>query len=202
VVFVGSLIARKGVDVLLDAWTEVHARHAEARLFLVGRDDFEDGSEDRRFLDERFASLPAGVRASIQRTGVRDDPERFLGAADVFVFPSRREGFGSVIIEAMACGLPCVVARLEGITDFLFSAPIQAGDSMTGETGDGVVVPQGDARSLANALLALLARPRWAAAIAAAGLRTARERFDFDGVIAPAYERLYQDLVPGGAGRG
>jgi glycosyltransferase involved in cell wall biosynthesis len=202
IVFVGSLIERKGIDVLLDAWARVHAQRPDARLLLVGPDTFEPGSHDRRFLDGRFAALPSAARAAVQRTGVRDDPERLLASADIFVFPSRREGFGSVIIEAMACGVPSVVARLDGITDFLFAAPIQAGATASGQAGDGIVVPQQDASCLADIVLRLLAEPRWARAIGLAGLDTVRERFDFDTAIAPAYGDLYARLTTRGPGRG
>jgi glycosyltransferase involved in cell wall biosynthesis len=201
-VFVGSLIERKGVDVLLAAWALVHQRRADARLVMVGRDDFPDGSPDRRFLDERVSLLPSAVRGTIHLAGLRDDPEHVLGAADAFAFPSRREGFGSAIIEAMACELPCVVARIDGITDFLFSAPIQAHEAKSHGPGDGIVVPQEDAAGLAGVLLELFQEPRWAGEIAASARRTANDRFDFDRVIAPAYEDLYRRLLTRDDGRG
>ena len=200
-IFVGSLIERKGLDVLLAAWTMVHGRRPDARLLLVGLDDFAPGSHEQQFLEQQLSLAPPAVRATISRTGLRQDPERLLGAADVFAFPSRREGFGSAIIEAMACGLPCVVARMDGITDFLFSAPIQFDAPAGRAKGDGIVVPQGDAESLARALLDLFDQPAWAAEIAATGMRTARDRFDLDRVIAPAYEQLYASLIGGGSRR-
>jgi glycosyltransferase involved in cell wall biosynthesis len=195
VVFVGSLIERKGIDVLLAAWAQVHAQRPEARAVLVGRSEFPQGSGEGRFLEEHLSKLSAPARSAVRVVGLRDDPERFLGAADAFAFPSRREGFGSVIIEAMACGLPCVVAQLEGITDFVFDAPVQADELGTGRTGDGIVVPQNDAHALSSSLLSLFADPAKAAAIAAAGLQRARAGFDFDRTIAPAYEQLYTHLT-------
>lgn len=192
-VFVGSLIERKGIDVLLAAWATVHALQPAAHLLLVGLDDFPAGSEEQRFLDHQLSLLPEGARAAVRRVGLRDDPERFIGAADAFVFPSRREGFGSVIIEAMACGLPCIVANLAGITDFVFSSPIR--ENEPGAIGDGIVIPQGDAAALASAALMLFNEPRRAADIGAAGLRRARERFDLDQIIAPAFLKLYADTI-------
>ena len=78
-----------------------------------------------------------------------------MQAADVFVFPSRREGFGTVMVEAMACGLPCVVTELPGITDFIFGA--------SGERG--VIVQQEDDRALAAAVVSVLADPARSARI-------------------------------------
>ena len=191
IVFVGSLIERKGIDVLLAAWAIVHERRPDARLVLVGRDAFEPASDERRFLDAQLSRLPPAARDAIRRVGLRDDPERLLGAGDVFAFPSRREGFGSVIIEAMACGVPSVVARLDGITDMIFSAPIE---SSSEGLGDGVVVPQDDSLALAGALLDLFNRPEHAARVAGAGLERARTSFSLDEVVAPAYARLYGSL--------
>ena len=141
IVFVGSLIHRKGIDVLFRAWSEVSAVRPDAHLVLVGRNQFPADSGDARFLEEQLAQVPAPAEPRVYQTGVCDDVNRWLQAADLFVFPSRREGFGSVMVEAMACGLPCVVTDLPGITDFIFGAD---GDR-------GLVVPQEDHTAFAAA---------------------------------------------------
>jgi glycosyltransferase involved in cell wall biosynthesis len=200
VVFVGSLIERKGIDVLLSAWACVHAERPDARLVLVGKDRFPPHSPEDRFLASQFAQLPRSAAASIHSLGLRDDPERWMGAADAFVFPSRREGFGTVTIEAMACELPCVVTPLDGITDLVFAAP-GCGPSGPVLPGDGIVVPQDDVPALAAALLGLLASPDRGRTIGAAARSRVENAFDIDRVIAPAYEELYRSLLPpGGTG--
>jgi glycosyltransferase involved in cell wall biosynthesis len=200
VVFLGSLIERKGIDVLLSAWERIHRARPAASLWLVGRDRFEDDPGAGRFLERCFASLPASALARVRRFGVRDDPARLLQAADVFVFPSRREGFGTAIIEAMACALPSVVAELRGITDYIFAPAGAAG------AASGVVVAQADAAALADAVLALLADGARAAAIGAAARQRACERFAI-GRIAEEYLAWYGEVIgarsvasPGGAG--
>ena len=185
VAFVGSLIERKGIDVLLAAWARIHAREPAARLVLVGRDRFEDDATAEAFLSGALGGLPASAAGSVVRTGVRQDAERFLQAADVFLFPSRREGFGTAIIEAMACGLPCVVAELPGITDFIFSESTEA--------AGGIVVRQEDPVALADAALTLLSTPDRAAAIGAAGRARVRARFDIE-QIADQYLSWYAAL--------
>jgi glycosyltransferase involved in cell wall biosynthesis len=186
VAFLGSLVERKGIDLLLAAWARIHARQPSAHLVLVGRDRFEDDATADAFLRRAFEVLPASASRSVTRVGVRHDAERFLQAADVFLFPSRREGFGTAIIEAMACGLPCVVAELPGITDFIFSGSSQA--------AGGIVVRQEDAVALADAALELLANPERARALGAAARARAAERFAID-AVADQYLSLYAALL-------
>ncbi len=187
VAFVGSLIERKGIDVLLGAWEKVHARADDATLMLVGPDRFADDAGADAFLARNLERLPAAARERVVRLGVRDDVAACLRAADVFAFPSRREGFGTVMIEAMATGLPCVVAELPDITDFIFD----------GEGESGIVVPQDDADALAAAVSALLADPDRRRAMGRAARRRAGERFSVQRV-ADAYLAFYAELAHGG----
>jgi len=186
IVFVGSLIHRKGIDVLLRAWPEVCAARPEARLVLVGRNQFLERSADARFLEQQLAQVPAGAQSKVHQVGVCDDVDRWLQAADLFVFPSRREGFGTVMIEAMACGLPCIVTEQPGITDFIFGA---AGDR-------GVVVPQENHAALAAAVLEMLRHPERAAKIGLAARDDVIRRFDIEQISA-RYVDYYTDLIAG-----
>lgn len=192
VAFVGSLIKRKGIDLLLRAWATVHERHPAATLVLIGRDDFEPDSDDDVFLRQAVSSLPAGVAASIVQLGLRDDTADLLRCADVFAFPTRREGFGSVIIEAMACGLPCVVTRLEGITDMIFAAPLTSG-TCPGQA-DGVVVAQEDAGAIAAQIDHLLASPQARSKIGDAARARAVAEYDFTR-ITDQYLDVYEQLA-------
>lgn len=192
VAFLGSLIHRKGLDVLLAAWPTVQAVLPEARLLLIGHDAFAARSPEQQFLETCLAAVPADVRPSIIRTGVQEDPAQMLGAADAFVLPTRREGFGTAIIEAMACGLPPIVTRLDGITDFIFGQPVPP---QTTARGDGIVVPQEDDGVLAAEIIALLSDPGRMRAIGAAARARACERFEINGIVAPAYEAVYDTVV-------
>ena len=182
--FIGSLIHRKGIDVLLRAWAQIHAVRPDAHLVLVGKHRFRGDPESERFLANEIARLPRTAAAHMHQLGVRHDVSRLLRAADLFLFPSRREGFGMVMIEAMACGLPCVVAALPGITNFVF-----------GDDGSaGIIVPQADPGALVAAANTILASPDRAAEMG----RRARERavghFDIER-ITDRYTAYYAELI-------
>ena len=123
-----------------------HRSHPEAHLVLVGKEQFPEDDAAAGWLAREWSRLPPAPRRHV-RVGVRSDVGRYLQASDLSVFPSRREGFGTVIIEAMACGLPCIVAELPGITDYIFD----------GDGSDGLVIAQDDQAALARAMQALLA---------------------------------------------
>lgn len=107
--FVGRLNRDKGVTDLLQAFAEISHRHSAAHLLLVGPD--EDG------YDARIANLPEALRQRVHRVGFTSQPERCMAVSDVICLPSYREGFGSVLIEAAAGGLPAVASRIYGISD-------------------------------------------------------------------------------------
>ncbi len=105
-VYAGQLSLRKGIPLLLQAWEAADLRDAE--LELVGMWQL---AADKR------AALPRGVnwRPPCSREVLR---ERFR-AADVFVFPSYFEGFGLVLLEAMACGLPAIASEATAAPDIM-----------------------------------------------------------------------------------
>ncbi|HKB05963.1 MAG TPA: glycosyltransferase family 4 protein [Gemmataceae bacterium] len=153
------LMHRKGLDVLLDAWERVTAERpgADYRLLLLGTGN--DAAELRRRL---AADRPRRVVWRDQYVNDRAFIRQFLAAADVYVFPSRHEGFPVAPVEAMAAGLPVIAGDAPGAADIL------AG----GEAVGGILVPVGDVRALATALATLLDDPARCQALG----RCARER--------------------------
>ena len=109
VVGLGRLVPIKGFDLLARALPAVVAQIPSARVLLVG-----DGAE-RAHLGVIAASM--GVAERLQMTGETTDVASYLAAADVVAVPSRNEGMGRVIVEAMALGLPVVATAVGGIPD-------------------------------------------------------------------------------------
>lgn len=136
-------IRTKGLDVLLEAWKVVCSERPERDilLMLVGSGNGSD------MLDEQIhrTAVPH-IRWIRDYVLDRVQIRQYLSAADVYVFPSRREGFPVAPLEAMACGLPIVAASAPGVADILDE----------GAKSGGLVVPVGDATSLAKNLGLLL----------------------------------------------
>lgn len=129
--FVGGICARKDVAFLIDALPGTRRGGASVRLLVVGPDLEPDYAQAQR---ARASAIGDGA---VIFTGFLADPTPAYCAADVFVFASREEGFGNVLIEAMAAGLPVVSRLLPGVTDsfitdgesgFLFSDGKTYGD--------------------------------------------------------------------------
>ncbi len=107
--FVGRLAIDKGLRDLSSAFADQAFVFPQIHLMIVGPD--EDG------LGAEFAALSLRYPGRVHRIGFTSRPEDFMSASDIFCLPSYREGFGSVIIEAAAAGIPTIASRIYGITD-------------------------------------------------------------------------------------
>ena len=172
--FVGGLCARKDVRFLVRNHPPELGR---LHLLLVGPvlDDAYAAA-----LAHEIAASPAAGRIHLH--GYMDDPSPAYAAADIFVFASRSEGFGNVLLEAMAHALPVVARRLPGITDSF----IQHG--ATGVLFD-------TAAEYASAVRRLVAHPAERRALGAAARRSACTQFDLPS-IASRYAGLYAAQRP------
>ncbi len=117
IICMARLDYQKGIDVLLHAWGRMMRAPAEwranlkPRLFLAGEGAF------RPQLEQIVAGL--GISDSVKFLGLRTDVVDLLQQSWGFALPSRYEGMPSALLEAMACGLPCVAARVSGSEDII-----------------------------------------------------------------------------------
>lgn len=111
--FVGRLNVDKGVLDLATAFGQLACQHGHIHLAFVGPDE-----EGMRPKIEALCGAP-DVRERLHFSGFTPKPELVMPAADVVCLPSYREGFGMVIIESAAIGLPAIASRIYGITDAL-----------------------------------------------------------------------------------
>jgi glycosyltransferase involved in cell wall biosynthesis len=169
IVYTGRLLRGKGLDVLLAAFGRVAARQPQAHLVLVGSGAGQALSVEGPLQEQARA---AGLLERVTFTGRVDNVQEYLQAADVFAFPSLFEALGLSLVEAAACGLPCVGSRTGGIVDV-----IEHGRS-------GFLCAPGDAEALAAALETLLADAAQREAFGRRGLAIARTRFDLEDSVA------------------
>ncbi len=106
---VARLVPFKNHICLLEAIAELQRANYKIMLWLVGDGPLEDE------LRERVCAL--GIEDCVHFLGFRRDVLQLLHGADIFVFPSYNEGFGLVLLEAMACGLPVVACRAQAIPE-------------------------------------------------------------------------------------
>jgi glycosyltransferase involved in cell wall biosynthesis len=178
VVAVGRQEPQKGLDVLLGAVPVVRARHPGLRVLVAGR-------EGRASPALRDAMRAGDIAGTVTFLGMRDDVPDLLAAADVFAFPSRSEGAGGTLLEAMALEAPIVTSDLATL-------------HQTVDDSVALLVRPDDARALAAGIVAVLDDPAAATARASAG----RARFEAEFTIgsgARRMARLYEDV--GGARR-
>lgn len=136
---VASLTRRKGHDVLINALAPL--RHLPWQARFVGGRDFDPPWSDE--LQRQVNRL--GLHSRIDFAGPVEDTQREFQRADLFVLPSRYEGYGMVFAEALAAGLPVVAARAGAVPDVV---PESA----------GLLVPPDDVEALTAVLHSLLAR--------------------------------------------
>ncbi len=133
----GRLSRAKGFDRAIEAFARIASRHLDWNLRIVG-----DGSE-RAALVELIQENGLGDR--VELLGWTDRPERVLRQSDLFVLPSRFEGFPNALLEAMACGLPAISFDCE-------SGPAE----IVRDGVDGRLVPADDVERLAEVLSELM----------------------------------------------
>lgn len=184
VLFVGAVVKRKGADLLVEAWKEVQYKHPDAWLVLVGQSTFDDKDKNKRSLNEYVDKIRNEARLNnlnVLFTGVSDRTRDYYQCSDVFVLPSRSEGFGNVIIEAMACSVPVVVTYMGGVAE------------ETVVNGYNGFIVQ-DKKDLSKKIIKLLDDPNLAKILGENGRKHVCRYFSLEN-ISLEYARLYREVL-------
>jgi glycosyltransferase involved in cell wall biosynthesis len=184
ILFVGYFSHDKQPRVMFDAAMQLLDRHGlDVTAWFVGATKASYFEVDERIADGMQRDAAARGRSHrLIFTGPVHEVQRYFRLADVFVLPSRREGLPVALMEAMACGLPCVASRLPGATDTLIDGQVS-----------GLLVPPEDVDAFTNAIAAMLKEPARAEAMGVAARQFILDRFASDKIAArwlQAYERV------------
>jgi glycosyltransferase involved in cell wall biosynthesis/GT2 family glycosyltransferase len=178
VVGVGQVVHRKGIDVLIDAVSQLDA-HDRVVVRWIG-----DGP-DRGQLERRARSL--GLESTVRfvtaaEAGARDQLFATVAASDIYVQPSREEGLPLALVEAMALGRPVVASAVNGIPE------------VVRHEDTGLLVPAGDPSALAKALAGLIEDPARRAELGDAGRRHVEQENSAE-AVATVLAQVYRHAL-------
>jgi glycosyltransferase involved in cell wall biosynthesis len=182
----GRLEPGKGHDCLIQAMPAVLARVSNASLLIAGHDPWGYGKNLQALIDG------LGLREQVRLVGFQNDVASFLSALDVFAFASHSEGFGQVVIEAMAAGRPVVASRIPPLTEVV----------VDGETGLLVEPKRPDA--FAHCITWLLTHPEEAKQMGWQGQQRVRHDFSIERETVQTlllYKRLLRRCAVAGDGQ-
>jgi glycosyltransferase involved in cell wall biosynthesis len=178
IITLGRLIPRKGFDLLIRAFQTV-LKQEDLQLILIG-----EGPEHGNLVR---LSQQLGINHRVHFVGYQTNPYKYIAKADIFICPSLWEGFGNVVIEAMACGAPVIAS----------DCPFGPGEIIA-DGQNGILVPANDASRLAEAILRLCNDSNLRERVARNGKERA-QAFDV-GKAVSAYEAFFDRQIGYGVG--
>jgi glycosyltransferase involved in cell wall biosynthesis len=183
--FVGRLQdSVKRVSALIRVFAAAAAAHGDADLLVAGT-----GSDDEALRRLATKLAPGRVRFLGWRSGANELAPLY-NAAECLILPSRREGFPSVVGEALACGTPVAASSVGGVGE------------LVADGENGLLIPAGDDRALADAVRFVLDRPDAVASMRPEARRSAEERLSPDAIGAQLQRCFSRVLSDGGAIQG
>jgi glycosyltransferase involved in cell wall biosynthesis len=161
---IGHFAPLKGFEELIEAMAKVIREGCNVRLIIVGGSIYQNSECYKQKLFSLVYSL--GLKDRIIFTGFRKDIPSLVAAFDIFVLPSRSEGFGRVNLEAMAMGKPVISTNVGGIPEVVL-------DGVT-----GILVQPANRKDLARAIMKLVNDPELRESLGREGRRRVEEHFN------------------------
>lgn len=159
-IFIGRLVSDKGINELVQAFNLIHQKYPHSRLLLVGNAEPE--------LDPLLPETERLIRShpGIITTGFQSDVRPYLAISNALVFPSYREGFPNVPMQAGAMGLPSIVTDINGCNEIIQ------------HEFNGLIIPPKNTDALVSAMSRLIAEPNLTDALASNARESIVSRFD------------------------
>jgi glycosyltransferase involved in cell wall biosynthesis len=183
IITVGGIMPRKGSDLLIEAWASLAQAYPDTHLVLAGpRKDIDQPG--LKLFRRRLESLieQSGAPERVHFTGLIDDVDTLVRAADIFVLPSEREGMPNSVIEAMASRIPVIITPFTGLSSDL------------GTAGTHYLLSERSAPALSAHLKQLLDNPGVRTTLASAGYDWVRTTLGLDKSL-DRYASLYHELA-------
>lgn len=174
--FIGRLVKDKGINELVAAFADLYKQRNDIRLILVG--SFEMNQ------DPLSSETMRGIihHPGIVYMGQQQDIRPYLAVSDAFVFPSYREGFPNVVLEAGAMGVPSIVTDINGSNEIIIP------------NENGVIIPSKDEKALYNAMSFFMDHPEEVERMAVNTRQLITSRYE-QKIIWDALLREYQTLI-------
>lgn len=159
-IFVGRLVGDKGINELVDAFKQLNIEYPDTRLILVGPNEQDLDPLEQKTINEIM------LNPAIEAVGELSDIRSWLLASDAFVFPSYREGFPNVVIEAGAMGLPSIVTDINGSREIIIDGK------------NGIIIPSKNVKALYNAMKSFISHPEKISSMASVARELIESRYE------------------------
>lgn len=177
-VFVGRIVGDKGINELVDAFERLRKEIPSVRLLLVGKYEAD--------LDpiSPAASRIIDTDSNIEAVGQQNDVRPWMAAADALVFPSYREGFPNVVIEAGAMGLPAIVTDINGSREIII------------EGENGLIIPPRNADALYAAMKEMVINSALRESMASKARKLVADRYE-QSYVRRCLKEYYTQILKG-----
>jgi glycosyltransferase involved in cell wall biosynthesis len=182
---VGSIIPRKGTDLLLEAWVKLAMQSPQTHLAIVGT-RFQPGQSEEGEFEKKIAALVAasGAADRVHFPGFVKNIESYLRASDLFIFTPLKEGMPNVVLEAMASAVPVVLTPFPTLSEDL------------GQPGREFLLVERQPEALAAEVERLIRNPEYRRDLGRRGRRWVEQTMDLEQVL-DRYAALYRELARG-----